>query len=279
MTKNKKFVKRLIEFILGCFIVSVSYNVFIAPNQLVPKGVGGIAIILNSLFGWNNSLVILVINFLLLIVSYIFLGKEKTKATIFGSLLFPFFVKMTENINVWFQIDTTEVFLSAIFGGIIYGLGTGLILRGGFTSGGTDILNQIVSKYGKVSIGKGILFIDGVIVLLSGIFLGINIMLYSIISLFITSIMTDKVILGISDNKEFFIITDKEEEVKDFIMNELKHGVTVFHAKGGLNKENETVLMTVLPTKSYYHLKEGIRKIDADAFYIITDTYEVFGGE
>ncbi len=279
MIKDKKFWKRTFEFVLGCLIVSIGYNAFIAPNKLVPKGVGGIAIILNSIFGWNNSLVILVINCFLLIISLIFLGKDKTKATIFGSLLFPAFVKLTENINVIFQMESTELFLAAIFGGIIYGVGTGLIFRAGFTSGGTDILNQIVSKYGKTSMGKGMIFTDGIIVILSGVFLGINTMLYSIVSLLITSLMADKVVLGISDNKEFFIITDKEEEVKDYIMNDLKHGVTIFRAKGGFNKENETVLMTVLPTKSYYHLKEGIRKIDKDAFYIITDTYEVFGGE
>ncbi len=276
---QKSFLKRLVEFIIGCFIVAIGYNVFIAPNKLVPKGVGGIAIILNSLFNFNNSTVIFVLNGILLIFSLLFLGKEKTKATVFGSLLFPLCVKLTENFNIWLEIDTSQKLLSAIFGGIVYGFGTGLIFRGGFTTGGTDILNQIVSKYGKMTLGKSMLFTDGLIVLSSGIFLGINNMLYSILSLYITSIISDKVVLGISDNKSFLIITDKEEEVKDYIIKELKHGVTVLTAKGGYKKENEVVLMTVLPTKEYYRLKDGIHKIDQDAFYIITDTYEVFGGE
>jgi len=277
--KERSFWKRVIEFILGCFIVSLGYNIFIAPNKLVPKGVGGIAIILNSLFSFNNSTTIFILNGLLLILSWIFLGKERTKDTIFGSILFPLCVRLTENVNVWLEIDSSQILLSAIFGGIIYGFGTGLIFRGGFTSGGTDILNQIFSKYTKASIGKSMLATDGLIVISSGIFLGINNMLYSIISLYITSVIADRVVLGISDNKAFLIITDKEEKVKEYIINTLKHGVTTFNAKSARLKENEIVLMTVLPTKEYYHLKEGIRKIDKDAFYIITDTYEVFGGE
>ena len=276
---KKHFLKRIIEFILGCFIVALGYNLFIAPNKLVPKGVGGVAIILNSVFGFNNSMVIFTLNAILLVVSLIFLGKEKTKATIFGSLLFPLFIRLTENANIWLQIDSSELLLSSIFGGIVYGFGTGLIFRAGFTTGGTDILNQIASKYLKISIGKSMLFTDGLIVISSGLFLGINNMLYSILGLYITSIISDRVVLGISDNKAFLIITEKEEEVKKYIIEELKHGVTVFNAKGGYKKENEKVLMTVLPTKEYYRLKEGIHKIDKDAFYIITDTYEVFGGE
>ena len=277
--KKKDFLKRIIQWLIGVFIVSISYNVFVAPNGLVPKGVGGIAVILNTTLGWNNSAIIFILNGILLIVSLLFLGVDKTKATIFGSLIFPIFVKLTEDINVWLQIDSSQVLLSAVFGGIIYGIGTGLIFRAGFTTGGTDIINQIVSKYGKVTIGKSMLVTDGLIVLASGIFLGINNMMYSILSLYITSLISDRVILGISDSKSFLIITEKEEEVKDYIMNTLKHGVTVYEAKGGYKTEKEKVLMTVLPTKEYYRLKEGIQKIDKDVFYIITDTYEVFGGE
>ena len=277
--KSKSFLIRIMYLLVGIFIVSIAYNVFIAPNKLVPKGVGGIAVLLNSTLGWNNSTIIFALNGILLLASLIFLGKDKTKATLLGSLIYPVFIRATEDINVWLQIDSSQVLLSALFGGVIYGLGTGLIFKAGFTTGGTDIINQIVSKYAKVTIGKSMLVTDGLIVLASGLILGINNMMYSILILYITSLISDRVILGISDSKAFLIITDKEDEVKDFIMNTLNHGVTVYEAKGGYNTEKEKVLMTVLPTKEYYKLKEGIEKIDKDVFYIITDTYEVFGGE
>lgn len=162
---------------------------------------------------------------------------------------------------------------------MLYGFGAGLVFKAGFTTGGTDIINQIISKYFKTSLGKSMLFSDGLIVLCSGLFFGINSMLYSVIILYIISLMSDRVVLGTSDNKMFYIVTKKDEEVKEFILKYLNHGVTIFKGKGGYSKNNENVLMAVLPTKDYYRLKEGINEIDKDAFFIVTDSYEVFGGE
>ena len=272
---TKTNITRIIQFIIGCFIVALSYNIFIASNNLVPGGVGGLAVIINNLFGIQNSTTS---------KEYFrkqmnILGKEKTRASILGSIIFPIFVKMTEHINIWIQIDTSKVLLSAIFGGIMFGFGAGLIFKAGFTTGGTDIINQIISKYANISMGKSMLCSDGLIVLSSAAFFGFNSMLYSIMILYSISLMADKVLLGISDNKMFYIITEKEDEIKDYIMKSLKHGVTIFKAKGGYKRKNENVLMTVLPTKDFYKFKEGINEIDEEAFFIVTDSYEVFGGE
>ena len=276
---TKTNITRIIQFLIGCFIVSLSYNIFIASNNLVPGGVGGIAVIVNNLFGIQNSTVIFVCNIFLLILSYFMLGKEKTRASILGSVIFPIFVRMTEHVNIWLQIDTSKILLSALFGGIMFGFGAGLIFKAGFTTGGTDIINQIISKYAKISKGKSMLCSDGLIVLSSAIFFGLNSMLYSIMILYCISLMADKVLLGISDNKMFYIITEKEDEIKNYILKYLHHGVTIFKAKGGTKRKNENVLMTVLPTKDFYKLKEGINEIDNEAFFIVTDSYEVFGGE
>lgn len=276
---KKSYKKRLIQFIIGVFFVALSYNIFIVPNHLIPGGVGGLAIIIHSLIPINNSLIIFVLNIFLLLLSLKLLGKEKTRASLLGSIIFPIFVKITENLNVWLEIDTTHVLLSTIFAGIIYGFGAGLVFKAGFTTGGTDIINQIISKYLKISLGQSMLISDGLIVVSSSLFFGINSMLYSIIILYSISIISDRVVLGISDSKAFFIITSKEESVKKFILKELGYGVTIFKAKGGYKTKNEDVLMTILPTKDYYQLKEGIREIDSNAFYIITDTYEVYGGK
>lgn len=278
-SNKTELIKRIIQFVLGCYIISLSYNIFIAPNNLVPGGVGGVAVIFNNLFGIDNTQTIIIANIILLLISFIVLGKEKTKYTILGTLLFPIFVKLTEHANVWLQIDITNVLLSAIIGGIIYGTGAGLIFKAGFTTGGTDIVNQIISKYAKVSMGTSMLLSDGLIVLSSGIFFGLDSMMYSIIILYIISLMSDKIVLGISSNKMFYIITEYEEEIREYIINDLKHGVTVFKGKGGYRKKSGDVLMTVLPTKDFYKLKTGISKIDKSAFFIVTDSYEVFGGE
>ena len=283
-TKNVKVlkkhnVKRFITFLLGCFIIASAYNIFLTTTKIVPGGVGGIAIILNKIIEVDNAIIILIADIILLTLSYFILGKEKTRNSIFGSLLFPLAVYLTENINVWFEIDTSQMLLSAVFGGVCYGFGAGLVFKSGFTTGGTDILNQIISKYLKLTIGKSMLLSDGLIVCTSAFIFGPIHLMYSIIVLYIISLLSDKVILGISDNKAFYIITDEEEKVKDYILKYLSHGVTILKARGGYLGEKENVLMCVLPTKDYYKLTEGIKEIDKDAFFLVTDAYEVFGGD
>ena len=276
---KKTKVKRYFNFILGCLLVAVAYNLFLASNDIVSGGIGGIAIILNELIGISNSLVMLIFNIFLLILSYFLLGKEKTKATILGSLLLPLFIELTSHINIWLELDTSQLLVSSVFGGVMYGFGLGMIFKAGFTTGGTDIVNQILSKYAKMSIGKSMLLCDGTIVLLSGLVFGATHVMYAIIVLYIVSFISDRVILGVSDSKAFYIITDKEETIKEYILNVLNHGVTVFNAQGGYKKDNQTVLMCVLPTKDYYRLKAGINEIDSEAFVVVTDAYEVYGGE
>ena len=276
---SKSTVKRHIQFVLGCFLIAVSYNLFLAPNNIVAGGVGGFAIIINYLTGIENFIVILIADALLLILSYFLLGKKKTKATILGSILFPLFVSLTSDIGRIIEIDTNQLLLISVFGGVVYGFGAGMIYKAGFTTGGTDIINQIISKYLKISMGNSMLYCDGTIVLLTAFVFGPTHFMYSIIVLYVISFMSDRVILGVSDSKAFYIVTQEESKIKEYIIKYLNHGVTVSNAKGGYAKENQTVLMCVLPTKDYYKLKEGIHEIDPNSFFVVTDAYEVFGGE
>ncbi len=276
---SKSSVKRHLQLLIGCLLIATSYNLFLVPNNIVAGGVAGFAIIINHLFNIDNSLVILIGSIFLLILSYFLLGKEKTKATILGSLLFPICVNLTKNIGNIIDIDTNQLLLISVFGGVVYGFGAGLIYKAGFTTGGTDIINQILSKYLKISMGNSMLYCDGTIVLLTAFVFGPTQFMYSIIILYVISYMSDRVILGVSDSKAFYIVTEEEEKIKEYILKYLNHGVTVFNAKGGYAKENQKVLMCVLPTKDYYKLKEGIHEIDPHSFFVVTDAYEVFGGE
>ena len=136
-----------------------------------------------------------------------------------------------------------------------------------------------MNKYAKVSIGTSMLIIDGLIVLSGGFVFGWTKFMYAIIVLYIISILTDKVLLGISSSKAFYIVTSKQEEISDYVINELGHSVTIFDAKGGYSKTKNPVLFTVIPTKEYYKLKVGINEIDKNAFFTVVDAYEVLGGE
>ena len=275
----KKKIKRYVSFILGCLLVAISYNAFLANHDLVPGGISGLAIILNHLIGINNALFVFLVGIILLVISYFLLGKEKTKYSVLGTVLFPIFLELTLWVTKIVTIDESQLLLASLFGGVIYGVGIGMILKAGFTTGGTDIINQILSKYLKISMGKAILITDGIIVFISAIVFGPVHLMYSVLVLYILSIMSDRIILGISDSKAFFIITEQDDLVKDYVLSELGHGATIFKAKGGLNKENQNVLLCVLPTKDYYKLRAGINAIDKEAFFVATDAYEVYGGE
>ena len=275
----KKKIKRYGSFILGCLLVAISYNAFLASHDLVPGGISGLAIILNHLFGINNALFVFLVGIFLLVISYFLLGKEKTKYSVLGTIIFPIFLELTVGITKIFTIDESQLLLASLFGGVIYGVGLGMILKAGFTTGGTDIINQILSKYLKISMGKALLITDGIILTTSAIVFGPIHLMYSVLVLYILSIMSDRIILGISDSKAFFIVTEQDDLVKDYVLSELGHGATIFKAKGGLNKENQNVLLCVLPTKDYYKLRAGINAIDKEAFFVATDAYEVYGGE
>lgn len=273
--ENKK-VKRTLMFILGILIIASSFNLFIKPSHLI-FGVSGISIITEKLFNIDPSLVILIGNILLLIASHIFLGKEKTKVAIIGSLLYPLCVKITDFIPQYIDLNKTEPIVIAICGAVVSGLGTGLVFKNNYSSGGTDILKQICSKYGKMPYSKANIYSEGLIMFLGGIVFGWQAFIYSLITLVISGKVSDKVIMGISEYKTLQIVTSKEEEIKEFITKNLNHGITEIDAKGGYTNEKKKILLCAIPTREYFLATEGIKKLDPEAFVIAIDTYEIQG--
>ena len=157
---KKDRIRRHASLLIGLLLISVAFNLFLLPNNIVFGGVSGISIITKEVFGWNPSIVIYIGSLILLIVSFIILGINQTTGSVLGSLLFPIFVQITTNIGQWIPIGEIETFLAVLFGGVLYGLGAGLVFKAGFTTGGTDIINQIISKYVGVSMGTAMLISD-----------------------------------------------------------------------------------------------------------------------
>lgn len=275
----KDKLKRYFELVIGILLIAIAFNLFLLPNELVFGGVSGLSIIVSKFITIDASTFIMIASLLLLVVSFLVLGKNDTKASIVGSILFPIFVNITANIWEYIKLDTGNVLLSAVFGGIIYGFGAGLVFKAGFTTGGTDIINQILSKYLHMSMGNAMLISDGLIVVLGGFFFGATKLMYALIVIYIIGLMTDKVLLGISNSKAFYIITNEDEKIRDYLLNELHHGVTIFSVKGGYTHKKDEVILCVVPTREYYRVKEGIHEIDSEAFFVVCDAYEVSGGE
>ncbi len=274
---NKNTPEEYCFFIFGMFILALVFNLFYARYNIVTIGSSGLSILAKHYFTFDPSIFIFIISVILLILSFFLLDLKLTLRSVMGTILYPFFIKSTAIFADYITFDGTSLFIIMIFGGILTGFATGLIMKRGFTTGGFNILYQIFNKYFKISIGKSSFIISGIIITISIFAFGFTSAIYAVISLYIATVVTDKVILGISKNKAFYIVTDKYYQVKEFITNNLHHEVTVIDAKGGYSNDRKKILFCVVPTREYYLLKEVINEIDNDVFFLITDTYEVIG--
>lgn len=269
---------RFANFLLGITLCALAFNIFLRPNGLV-SGLSGISIITEKEFNFTPFIFILVVNIFLIILSFILLGKEKTKNSVIGAILYPIMIAGTGPIADYINLGTTETIVLTVCGAAISGFGLGLVFKSGYTSGGTDIIDQILHKYLKISVGTAILIVNCIICLLTLYTLGFDKFIYSIIYIYIVSLITDKVLLGISNSKSIYVITEKEEEIEKFILKNLSHGVTILEGKGAYTGDNKKVIMCTIPTREYFILKEGIKEIDEKAFVLATDAYEVLGGK
>ena len=273
-----KLVK-ISELVLGITIAAIGFNIFLYPSNIVTGGVSGLSIIFNRYYGIQPALFILIINLFLLLISFMIIGVENTKRSIFGSILYPIMVQVTSKFSLLLDISSKDKLLVAIFGGLVCGIGYGLVYRAEYTTGGSDIIIGIVQKLTKRSTRASMLMVDGLIVIVGGFAFGITRFMYACIVLYIISYLTNKMLVGVSNSKAFYIVTSKVDEVKDFVINELGHSITVMDAKGSFTKKKNPVLFTVIPTKEYYKFKEGREIIDSEAFFTVVDAYEVLGGE
>ena len=275
IVEHAHLLKRYILLICGVLLYAIAYNLFFLKNNIVYGGVAGIAIITKKLI--DPTLMIVILTLILLIISFIALGKKESLKSLVGSLLYPLFIYLTRNIGDIFSISNDNLLLIAIIGGVCMGIGSGIVFKTGFTTGGTYILNQIFAKYFKVSIGTSMMFTDGLIVLAGGFFFGWTRVLYALIVLYIISLMVDKVVLGIASTKALYITTSEDEEIVDYLINSLNLGVTIIETVGGYSNKKRKMLMSVIPTSEYFRVKEGIHEIDENAVIVATDAYQAEG--
>ena len=275
---SKDYTKRFLIMLCGLFISSFAFNLFFAPNDIVVGGISGLSLIIKEYFHIKPSLFISIASVFLIIISFIFIGKEKTLNTLIVVIIYPIFIEATSKITNHIDLETSSLLLTIIFGGALDGLASGLILKEGFSAGGTQIITQIMYKYLHMSLGKSSLIVNSLIIITAIFTFGITKSMYAVIALYISSTITDRVILGVSNNKSFYIITNKEEEVCEFIIQKLHHSVTIINAKGGYSNKNKKLLLCIIPTKEYFLVKEVVLEIDKNAFFLITDSYEAVGG-
>lgn len=276
--RKKRLISRYIALVFALLILSLVFNLFLASTNIVSGGINGIAIIFKNLYKIDPSIIMFIVSVTLLIISFIFLGVERTTGSIVATFLYPLLVKLTSIVVNYIVIDLSDLIVISIFVGVIGGFANGLIYRTGFSNGGLPIISQILYDKFKIPPSKSSLVINGVIVFIGGLFFGWTMVMYALIILYINSFVLEKVILGVSNKKAFYIITNKDAEVKKYIIEKLKHSVTIFYVKGGFLHKRDNVILTVVPSREYFQATEGIKTIDPDAFFLVCDAYQVEGG-
>lgn len=275
LTVNSKLhiFQEYVFVLIGAAIVAITFNVFLLPNQVASGGVSGISTILNDVVGWEPAYVQWALNIPLFIAGVILLGKEFGAKTLVGTIFLPFVVFLTKDFQAW----THEPLLAALFGGIGVGLGIGIVFRGKASTGGTDLAAQIINKYTGLTLGTCVALIDGLIVLTAAIVFDIERGLYALIALYVTSKTIDLVQVGFGRSKMTFIITEKQNEIREGILHKIDRGVTKLTAYGGYTDYERPILLCVVDQNEFTKLTQLVKSIDPTAFVIVTDASEVLG--
>ncbi|MGE7910720.1 YitT family protein [Lysinibacillus xylanilyticus] len=269
----RESIMEYVYVVVGAAIIAIGFNVFLLPNQVASGGVSGISTILHGLFGWNPGFVQYAFNIPLFIAGVLLLGKKFGIKSFIGTVTLPLIVLLTNSWEPW----TDNPLLGALFGGIVVGLGIGLVFKGNASTGGTDLLAQIITKYTGISLGTSVLLIDGIIAISAAIVFDLEKGLYALIGLYVTTKTIDIIQLGFSQSKMVYIITMKQDEVRDAIYAEIERGVTKLPAIGGYTGEARPVLMVVVYQTEFTKLKQLIKSVDPSAFVIVSNAYEVLG--
>lgn len=267
-------LKKYLKIIIGCILVSLGLNIFIIPSKLIPSGILGLTSLLTYNFGFNNAALLLIINVWVLWLIYMIYDKDRLKQYLIPTLILPLFIYLTSYIKIDLT-STVEELLIAISGAFVMGYGYSFMYKEGYKTGAIIILEDIYNDMSRKNtrlLSRGF---DVILILVMIHLYGIEQALYSTITIVIIRYMTTKARIGISDSKAFYIITTKEKEIKNYLMEELNHDLTAFDAEGGFSKKKSRVIMTVIDTKDYFRVKEGIQLIDPKAFISVTDNYEV----
>lgn len=277
LKKRSKAVE-ILYLLLGSTLVALAFNIFLLPNNII-VGFSGLSVIANKLWGIKPSIFLMISYIIIIIFSLIFLGFEKTKKSIIGSIIYPILVEITSYLIPYISFTDIETVVLVVCGALMSGFGSGLVYKVDYSTGGSDVVNMLLSKFLKKPLGTCTFITNFVIISLGFLVFGLSTVIYSIIVVCITSYIIDKVMIGISNSKTFRIITQNETAVKKFLTTKLSHGVTVLDARGGYTGNVVKMIMCVVPTGEYMKVKEGILELDPDAVIMVSDVYEVLGNK
>ena len=282
LQKDKVFSKRWLKhyslILIGSFILASGFVLFITPYKIVPGGVYGISIMLHHIFGTPVGFVALLFDIPLTIIGIKILGPRFGIKTVVSFVLTAVFVDGLTYLYGTEPLVKDDALLSSIFGGLFIGVGLGLIFKSRATSGGSDIVAMIISKYTKLPVGQLMIAVDSAIVLIGLlVFQDWKIPLYSLIVIFITGKVIDTILEGMNYDKVLLIVSDKTEEIRDKIINDLNRGGTLLNGEGLYNNYERQIVFTVVNRRETVMLQDYINTIDPNAFVTVLNANEILG--
>jgi uncharacterized membrane-anchored protein YitT (DUF2179 family) len=269
----KKRALDLLIIMIGALIFALAINLFVIPNEFGEGGVTGITIILYYVFGWAPWLMSLIFNSFLLIVGYRFLDKQTVIYTIAAVLFHSLFLHLTAD---W-SIQSDELIINAVFGGLFGGAGIGLIIRVGGTTAGTTILARIANKYLDWNISYALLFFDLIVAFSSYFIIGAEALMLTIVMLYIGTKVMDFIIEGVNPKKAVTIISKEQGKIAEQVNVVMDRGVTVIYGRGHYTKTPQEILYIVISKQELSQLKKIVKACDKNAFITIHDVRDVFG--
>ncbi|MBQ1859844.1 MAG: YitT family protein [Clostridia bacterium] len=270
---KKEVFYAYLHIIVGCLIGGMAYPLFLIPCGIAPGGLTGVGIICHHLFSWPVGTVSLVLNIPLFILSYRQMGPVFAFRSLIAMTLFSLSIDLLP-----FAPMTEDPLLATLFGGILLGVGLGMIMRGGATTGGTDMMARLLHKHiSFLSVGVLLFAMDFIVIVAAAVFIGANEALYAIIDIYASSKMIDAVLIGLTADKACFIISDAWEKVSERILTEMNRGATQLKARGAWSKEERPVVMSVVSRNELSTIKKIVQEEDESAFMFVTEAYEALG--
>ncbi len=279
-SKNRLRIKNFILVTVGAIIYASGIALFLDPNRLIPGGVSGLSIMISHLVDWlNTGTLIFVLNIPLLIAGLIKFGKGFMLSTVYVTALSSVAVDAISALAANHIPFTTDLLLSALAGGALMAFGLGLVLRGGGTTGGTDIITKFLRlKFKHVKAGNIFLIVDSLVIITSAIvFRDIESALYAAFALFISTRVVDMVLYGGDSAKLVYIISDRADDIADALMKQLDLGVTYLNAQGAYTGQDKKVLMCAAHRRAFPKIRALVSGMDDMAFMIVGSAQEIFG--
>lgn len=273
---RKDNFKDFLLITIGILLVAISVVYFFEPNNIAAGGITGLAIVINHYIPFISiGPLVLIMDATLFVIALIVIGAKFGAKSIYCSLLLSTSMWVMQKFFP-FTI-TNDLMLATIFGTLIAAAGMAIVFNANASSGGTDIIAKILNKFFHFNIGKSLLMVDFLVTLLGAITFGINIGLYGLLSVIVNGVVIDKIIAGFKVKSEITIISNRNKEISQYILNDLERGCTFIKGVGGFTGKDTSLLYTVLDRSEFIKLKNHISSIDKNAFITVGEVHEVMG--